>query len=82
MSIVRTFMTRRVAAESAMRKLCDREGTPTVSLDKDVLALDGVIRPDGSIPDEQEMLVQRVGEGAYLVRAVTDDGLAELDEVF
>lgn len=54
------------------RKLCNREGTPTVSLDKDDLRLDGIVAADGDVPANQEMHVQRVGQGAYLVRAVED----------
>ncbi|SEK90767.1 hypothetical protein [Haloferax larsenii] len=64
------------------RKLCDREGTPTVSLDKDELRMDGIIDESGEIPDSQEMHVQRVGKGAYLVRAVSANGIPELDRVF
>ncbi|GGC52334.1 MULTISPECIES: hypothetical protein [Haloferax] len=64
------------------RKLCDREGTPTVSLDKDELRMDGVLDEDGVVPDDQEMHIQRVGKRSYLVRAVDSDGIPELDEVF
>ncbi len=65
-----------------LRSLADRDGTATVSLDKGELELDGLLTDEGKIPAEQKMHLQRVGEGAYLVRAVTDDGLAELDDVF
>lgn len=64
------------------RKLRNHEGTPLVSLDKDELRIDGVVDENGDIPDSQEMHVQRVGKGAYLVRAVNDHGIPELGEVF
>ena len=46
-----------------IRKLCDRDGTPTISLDKGDLRLDGIVGSDGSIQGEQEMHVQRLGRG-------------------
>jgi hypothetical protein len=63
------------------RKLSDRDGTPTVSLDKGDLQLDGIVDEDGEIPENQRMHVQRLGSGAYLVRAVTDDGVTEVSDV-
>ena len=71
-----------LAEMGGLRSLADRDGTATVSLDKGELELDGLLTDDGDIPDGQKMHLQRVGEGAYLVRAVKDDGLAELDDVF
>ncbi len=62
------------------RKLCDRDGTPVVSLDKDELRLDGIVGADGEISDEQEMYINRIGEGAYLVRAVDGDDVPEVDD--
>ncbi|WP_256394228.1 hypothetical protein [Natronoarchaeum rubrum] len=62
------------------RKLCDRDGTPVVSLDKDELRLDGIVGADGEIPEEQEMYINRVAEGAYLVRAVDGDDVPEIDD--
>lgn len=64
------------------RKLINNSGTPMVSLDKRELSLDGVLDAEGDVPDDQEMHVQRLSSGAYLVRAVDEDGIAELDEVF
>jgi hypothetical protein len=64
------------------RTLRDHEGTPLVALDKDELAMDDVVTDDG-IPDEQKMHIQRVGEGAYLVRAVDpESGLPDVTELF
>ncbi|MFC6727593.1 hypothetical protein ACFQDG_02935 [Natronoarchaeum mannanilyticum] len=63
------------------RKLCDRDGTPVVSLDKDELRLDGIVGDDGEIPEDQEMYIQRVDEGAYLVRAVDGDTVPEVEEL-
>lgn len=60
------------------RKLRDHNGTPLVALDKDELRMDGVIDEDGGIPAEKQIHVQRLAEGAYIVRDVTDEGLAEL----
>ncbi|WP_138006544.1 hypothetical protein [Halalkalirubrum salinum] len=64
------------------RRLINNSGTPTVSLDKDELQMDGILDKDGEIPREQEMHVQRLGPRAYLVRAVDETGIPELDEVF
>jgi hypothetical protein len=61
------------------RKLCDRGGTPAVSLVKDHLRRDGILE-DGEIPDRQEMWVERVDEGVYVVRAVDpDDEIAQAE---
>ncbi|WP_210424943.1 hypothetical protein [Halorussus halobius] len=64
------------------RKLRDHDGTPVVALDKDELDMDGVLTEDGEVPDGKQVHLSRVGEGSYLVREVTDDGLADLSEVF
>ncbi|WP_224268361.1 hypothetical protein [Haloprofundus salinisoli] len=55
-----------------IRKLSNRAGTPTISLDKGDLALDGIMDEDGTIPDCQMMHLQRMGEGVYVVRAIPD----------
>ena len=74
------FIVRGIAGGLQMlRKLIDRDGTPTVSLDKDVLELDGVME-DGEIPDNQRVHVQRRGQGVYVVRAVDENGIPELPE--
>ncbi len=57
-------------------KLQERGGSGTVTLDKGDLRLDGFVDEDGNIL-EQEMHVQRVGKGAYLVRAVIDGDVQE-----
>ncbi|SNZ06474.1 hypothetical protein SAMN06269185_1183 [Natronoarchaeum philippinense] len=62
------------------RKLCDRDGTPMVSLDKGELRLDGIVDADGEIPEDQKMYVNRVAEGAYLVRAVDGDDIPEVGD--
>jgi len=64
------------------RKLRNHDGTPIVALDKDELQMDGVLGMDGEIPDEQSMHIQRVGKRAWVIRAVNDDGIPELGEVF
>jgi len=58
-------------------KLQERGGSGTVTLDKGDLRLDGFVDEDGDIL-EQEMHVQRVGEGAYLVRAVNDGTVCDV----
>ncbi|WP_327051136.1 hypothetical protein [Halomicrococcus gelatinilyticus] len=63
------------------RKLRDHDGTPLVALDKDELRIDNVLSDDGEIPDDQQMHVQRLGEGADLVRSVTEDQMRPLSEV-
>jgi len=64
------------------RKLRDHDGTPLVALDKDELQMDGVIDENGEIPDDKQIHVQRLSQGSYIVRDVTDEGIAELNEVF
>ncbi len=63
------------------RTLRNYDGTPLVALDKDELQLDGILDENGEVDDDQPMHIQRVGEGAYLVRAVTDNSLPELSEI-
>lgn len=71
----------RVAASVSMfRSLSDRDGTATVSLPKGDLRLDGLVSPDGEV-QEAEMHVQRLGSGAYLVRAVEDGSVPAVKEV-
>ena len=62
------------------RRLVDRDGSGTVTLDKGDLALDGFVDENGEI-DETEMHIQRLGRGAYLVRAVEDGNVPELGEL-
>jgi len=68
-------------------RLVDVQNTPElrrdalVALDKDELQLDGILDENGEVDDDQPMHIQRVGEGAYLVRAVTDNSLPELSEL-
>lgn len=62
------------------RKLRDHDGTPLVALEKGDLAVDGVIE-DEEVPDDQEMHVQRLGERGYLVRAVEDGEIPDVDEL-
>ena len=62
------------------RKLVERDGSGTVTLDKGDLQLDGMVDDDGSIV-EQELHVQRLSKGAYLVRAVDDGTVPGLEEI-
>ncbi|MCL9817022.1 hypothetical protein [Natronocalculus amylovorans] len=64
------------------RTLRNHDGTPLVALDRDELQMDGVLDGQGAVPDDQPMHIQRVGKACYLVRAVNEDGLPDLDEVF
>ena len=49
------------------KSLVDRDGSGTVTIDKQHLQLDGLVDKDGSIK-EADAHTQRVGERAYLVR--------------
>ncbi|SNZ12391.1 hypothetical protein SAMN06269185_1686 [Natronoarchaeum philippinense] len=51
-----------------------------VSLDKRELRLDGIVDADGEIPQDQKKYVNRVAEGAYLVRAVDGDDIPEVGD--
>ena len=59
-----------------IRTLRDHNGTPLVALDKDELQLDGILPEDEST--DQQVYVQRVGEGAWLVRPLVDGELPDL----
>jgi len=59
--------------------LIDHDGTPRVTLPRQELELDGVL-DDGSIPENQQMHVQRLTEGAWIVQAPTK-GIRDLDEL-
>ena len=48
-----------------------------MALDKDELQLDGILPEDEST--DQQVCVQRVGEGAWLVRPLVDGELPDLD---
>lgn len=65
----------------AFRKLVERDGSGTVTLDKDDLRLDGLVDPEGQVRVGQEMHVQRIGRGAYLVRAVEDGTVPEVNGI-
>ncbi len=67
-------------ADMGFNKLQERGGSGTVTLDKGDLRLDGFVDEDGNIL-EQEMHVQRVGEGAYLVRAVVDGNVSAMSNL-
>jgi hypothetical protein len=49
------------------KSLVDRDGSGTVTIDKQHLELDGLVAEDGSTK-EADAHTQRVGERAYLVR--------------
>ena len=62
------------------RTLRDYDGTPVVALDKDELEIDDVLDENGEVPDGKQVHVQRRGEGVYVVRDVTEDGIAPMPE--
>lgn len=64
-----------------LRKLSVRKGTPSVSLDKGDLQLDGLVDEDGDTPENQMMHVQRLGQRVYLVRAVRDGSVPDVDNL-
>jgi len=74
------FLTHRVADRRVFRTLRDRNGTPVVALDRDELEADGVLTEDGEVPDGQQVHIQRLTEGAFIVQVPTD-GLRDLDEL-
>jgi hypothetical protein len=60
--------------------LIDHDGTPRVTLPRGELELDGVLDDDGSIPENQQMHVQRLTRGAWIVQTPTD-GIRDLDDL-
>ncbi|WP_142858108.1 hypothetical protein [Salinigranum halophilum] len=61
------------------RKLRDHDGTPLVALNKGDLQIDGVLDDEGALPIDQQVHVQRLGDGnAYLVRLVDDGKVPDL----
>ncbi|AUX10687.1 hypothetical protein AArcSl_3080 [Halalkaliarchaeum desulfuricum] len=62
------------------KKLVDRDGSGTVTIDKQHLELDGLVREDGSIC-EADAHTQRIGERAYLVRFPEDGEVPSLLEL-
>ena len=64
----------------AFKKLVDRDGSGTVTIDKQHLQLDGLVDEDGSIC-EADAHTQRVGERAYLVRFPVDGEVPSLSEL-
>ena len=64
----------------AFKKLVDRDGSGTVTIDKQHLQLDGLVAEDGSIC-EADAHTQRIGERAYLVRFPEDGEVPALGEL-
>ncbi|ELZ31615.1 MULTISPECIES: hypothetical protein [Halorubrum] len=62
------------------KSLVDRDGSGTVTIDKQHLELDGLVAADGSIK-EADAHTQRVGERAYLVRFPEDGEVPTLLEL-
>ncbi|ELZ45647.1 MULTISPECIES: hypothetical protein [Halorubrum] len=62
------------------KSLVDRDGSGTVTIDKQHLELDGLVAEDGSIK-EADAHTQRVGERAYLVRFPEDGEVPTLLEL-
>ncbi|WP_049969071.1 hypothetical protein [Haloferax prahovense] len=56
------------------RKLRNHDGTPLVALDPDELAIDGILDENKEVPENQQMYVQRMGKGVYIVREVPNEG--------
>ena len=64
----------------AFKKLVNRDGSGTVTIDKQHLQLDGLVAEDGSIC-EADAHTQRIGERAYLVRFPEDGEVPSLLEL-
>ncbi|RAW46898.1 hypothetical protein DQW50_00450 [Halorubrum sp. 48-1-W] len=62
------------------KSLVDRDGSGTVTIDKQHLQLDGLVAEDGSIK-EADAHTQRVGRRAYLVRFPEDGEVPSLIEL-
>ena len=62
------------------KSLVDRDGSGTVTIDKQHLELDGLVAEDGSIK-EADAHTQRVGERVYLVRFPADGAAPTLLEL-
>ncbi|TKX64808.1 hypothetical protein [Halorubrum sp. GN12_10-3_MGM] len=62
------------------KSLVDRDGSGTVTIDKQHLELDGLVAEDGSIKGA-DAHTQRVGERAYLVRFPEDGEVPTLLEL-
>ncbi|WP_254271101.1 hypothetical protein [Haloarcula marina] len=61
-----------------MQKLQNRNGSGVVTVPKSFLDRDGLLDEDGE-PDESHLMVERLGERAYVVR-VCDGDIPELSE--
>ena len=64
----------------AFKKLVNRDGSGTVTIDKQHLQLDGLVAEDGSIC-EADAHTQRVGERAYLVRFPENGEVPSLEKL-
>ncbi|TKX47373.1 hypothetical protein EXE41_05570 [Halorubrum sp. SD690R] len=62
------------------KSLVDRDGSGTVTIDKQHLELDGLVAEDSSTK-EADAHTQRVGERAYLVRFPEDGEVPTLLEL-
>ena len=63
-----------------MQTLQRRSGSGLVTLPKKGLERDGVLNDDGGIPDQQSLVVDRLGERVYLVRLVEDAEVPDAGE--
>lgn len=63
------------------KSLVDRDGSGTVTIDKQHLELDGLVDDDDGSIKEADAHTQRVGERAYLVRFPEDGEVPSLLEL-
>ncbi|QZP37067.1 hypothetical protein [Halobaculum magnesiiphilum] len=63
-----------------MQTLQRRSGSGLVTLPKDGLERDGVLDDDGEIPEQQNLVVDRLGRRVYLVRLVDDARVPDAEE--
>lgn len=62
-----------------MQSLQDKSGSGVVTIPKDYLERDDVLKPTGELPDEQNLSVERLGRRVYVVRLPERGTLPDLE---
>lgn len=63
-----------------MQKLRDDGGSALATIPKRFLERDGVLNEDGSVPENQSIAVDRIGERAYVVLLSDGTDFPDLEE--